>query len=639
MTVGSALARGVGKSPRGLAKRISFVGVAAVAVVACGSTSSSPTASGSSGSDLFNPTNFNTSTVSWLGANQNASGTPVMGGTLKVEGSTDLSAAADPQAEYETIAFGLERTYTRQLISYPSSSDFNKAVSLVPDAAAAMPTVSSDGLTYTFTMRSGLMWNTTPPRPVTSQDFARGILRNCDPTLSPNGNPGYYISTIAGFKDFCTAFEGQDPSESPAARAATINAGMTSVSGIKTPDSNTIVFTLTQPATDFTSILALPFASAAPVEYLKYTPLAPGNIIYSDGPYAITTYNIGHEIVLTRNAAWSASSDQIRHQYVNEIDVKLDLAGSAAATEVQQDMAAGTSDLSWNTDVPPADVQGLESPTWNPGLGTFPAPGTTNPYLVFNVQSPNNSGALGNIKVRQALEYAVDKVALGKIYGGATLNQPLNQVIGPGAEGYVQFNDYATKNNQGNPAKCKSLLAAAGYASGLTLKDFYRNSGNHPAVFQEIQSDFQKCGVTVVGTPIATGYYGSSGIGVTSPDGLKAGHWDITEPGWVPDWFGPTNGRATLADILDGALSFPGSDWGGFDDPAVDALITQAESATSISQASSLWHQADQQVMKDAAFVPFQTQLTPLFHSTRVHNAIYQPFSEGYDYTQIWLSS
>ena len=62
----------------------------------------------------------------------------------------------------------------------------------------------------------------------------------------------------------------------------------------------------------------------------------------------------------------------------------------------------------------PRDIHGLETPTWNPELGTFPAPGDTNPYLVFNVQSPNNSGALGNVKVRQALEYAIDKVAIGQ---------------------------------------------------------------------------------------------------------------------------------------------------------------------------------------------------------------------------------
>jgi ABC-type transport system substrate-binding protein len=641
MTVRSVLGRGVGRSPRGFTQRVGVVAFAAVAVAACGSGSTGPTASGSTtGSDLFNPTNFDTSTVSWLAGNANTGGTPVMGGTLKIEGSSDLSAAADPQAEYETTGFGLERAYTRQLVEYPASTNFNKAVTLQPDAASAMPTVSADGLTYTFTLRSGLMWNTSPPRPVTSQDFQRGILRNCDPTLAPNGNPGYYISTIAGFKAYCTAFEGSNPSESPTARAKFINDGMTSVTGITTPDANTIVFTLTQPATDFTSILALPFASAAPVEYLKYTPLAPGNVLYSDGPYAITTYNVGHEIILTRNAAWSQSTDTIRHQYLSEIDVKVDLAGSAAQTEVQQDMQAGTADLAWNTGVPTASIQGLETPTWNTQLGTFPAPGVTNPYLVFNVQSPNNSGALGKVAVRQALEYAIDKVAIGKIYGGASLNQPLNQVIGPGAEGYQPINTYATKNGTGDPAKCKSMLQAAGYAPGsITLKDYYRNSGNHPAVFQEVQADFGRCGVTVVGTPIATGYYGSSGIGVTTPDGLKAGHWDITEPGWVPDWFGPTNGRATLPDLFDGTLSFPGTDWGGYDDPAVDTLVNNAEAATTISAAASLWHQADVQIMKDAPFVPFQTQLTPVFRSSRVHNAFYLPFSEGYDYTQIWVSA
>ena len=72
-------------------------------------------------------------------------------------------------------------------------------------------------------------------------------------------------------------------------------------------------------------------ASAAPVEYLKYIPLTPGNVLYSDGPYYISTYNVGHEIILSRNAAWSQSSDPIRHQYVSQVDVKLDLAGAAAS--------------------------------------------------------------------------------------------------------------------------------------------------------------------------------------------------------------------------------------------------------------------------------------------------------------------
>lgn len=373
MNIRSMMARSIETKTRGMTARKGMLLLASLAVAACGSAGTSSTLpSATQGNNLFNPSAFNVANISWLSANQNASGKPVLGGTLQLEGSTDLSAAADPQGEYETIGFTLERAYARQLLSYPASTDLTKAESVVPDAAASMPTVSSDGLTYTFALRPGLMWNTTPPRPVTAQDFQRGILRNCDPTLAPNGNPGYYISTIAGFKSFCTAFENQSPSESPAARAATINAGMTSVSGIKTPDSNTLVFTLTQPATDFDNIIALPFASAAPVEYLKDTPLTPGNVLYSDGPYAITTYNVGHAIILTRNAAWTQASDPIRHQYVNTIDVKLDLAGSAAATEVQQDLAAGTADLEWNTNVPPAAIHGLESPSWNTQSASSP---------------------------------------------------------------------------------------------------------------------------------------------------------------------------------------------------------------------------------------------------------------------------
>ena len=616
-----------------------MVAFAAMTIAACGSASSSPPSGSSSQTDLFNPATFNTANVTWLKANNNGMGAPVRGGTLLIEGSTDLSAAMDPQGEYETIGSTLERAYTRQLVSYPASTDLTKAEAIVPDAATSLPTVSPDGLTYTFTLRPGMMWNTNPPRPVTSQDFQRGILRNCDPTLAPNGNPGYYIATIADFKSFCTAFETSSPAESASARARFINNGMASVSGIKTPDANTIVFTLTEPTTDFDNLLAEPFASAAPVEYLRDVPLTPGNVLYSDGPYKIASYNIGHEILLTRNAEWSQSTDPIRHDYVNEIDVKLDLAGAAAATEVQQDLAAGTADLQWNTIVPTEDIAGLESPTWNPQLGVFPAPGNTNPYLVFNIKSPNNNGALANVKVRQALEYAIDKVAINKIYGGASINQPLNQVIAPGAEGYQEINDYPTKNSAGDPAKCKSLLKAAGYPNGLTLKDYYRNNGNHPGVFEVVQTDFGKCGVTVVGVPIASGYYGSSGINVTpTANGFTPGKWDITEPGWVPDWFGPANGRAILPDLFDGALNYPGSDWGGYDSAAVDQLVTEAELATTVGAAASLWHQADEKVMADAAFIPFQTQLTPLFRSTRLHNAIYIPFTEQYDITQVWLS-
>jgi ABC-type transport system substrate-binding protein len=601
-----------------------------LAIAACGTGTSSSRGSTPPG-DPFDPVNFN---PSWLAANVNASGPPVLGGTLMLEGSNDVSAALDPQGEYETIGYTVERAFTRQLVSYPTSTRLATAESIVPDVSTGMPTVSADGIRYTFKIKSGVMWNTSPARQVTSQDFALGIKRNCDPTLAPYGNPSYYSSTIAGFKSFCSGFDRMDASSSAAARAAYINGHY--VSGIQTPDSSKIVFTLTQPATDFLNILALPFASAAPVEDLDYVPLTPGNPHYSDGPYQISNYNVGHEIDLDHNPEWSQSTDSIRHDYVGNVVIKF-LAGSAASTEVQDDLITGAADLEWDTAVPIEDTAGLTTPAWNAQFGAFPAPGSMDPYLVFNVQSPNNNGALANVKVRQALEYAIDKTAINKIYGGAALNEPLNQVIGPGAEGHVPFNDYATPGNKGDPAKCKTLLQRAGVTS-LTLKDTYRSYSRSAAVFQEVQADFGKCGATVVGTPINSGYYGPSGIAVTSANGLKSGNWDITEPAWSPDWFSPTNGRAILPDLFDGSLSFPGSDWGGYEDPAVDALVNKAEAALTLTQAASYWHQADKQVMADAAFIPFQASLVPLFRSQRVHNAIFFPLSGQYDITQVWLS-
>jgi ABC-type transport system substrate-binding protein len=620
----------------GQTKRFALIAAGAVVLAACSSVSSTPTPGGTSGScaqgDLFNPLNFH---PCWLAANVNAVGAPVYGRTLKIEGGQG-AGVFDAQIGFNPMT---ERALTRQLVSYPASTNLVTAESIVPDAATGMPTVSADGLTDTFHVKSGVRWNTPTPRQVTSVDFKRGIERTCDPTLAGYGNPSYYTTTIAGFASFCMTFEGMDPASTAAARAAYINGH--DVSGIQTPDSSTIVFTLTQPATDFLNILALGFGSAAPVEDLSYMPLTPGNPLYSDGPYQVSKYDVDHEIDLDRNPEWRQSTDTIRHDYVSNIVIRVDLAGSAVAEEVQDDLTTGAADLEWDSiTVPADDVGGLTSPSWNAQYGVFPQPGASSPFVRFNVLSPNNNGALANVKVRRALEYAIDKVAINTIFGGPSLNQPLNQVIGPGAEGYVAFNDYPTPGNKGDPAKCKILLRQAGITS-LTLKDLYQTdipiAGE---VFQEVQSDFGKCGVTVVGVPVhsASSYYGPSGV-LASADVLKTGTWDFTHStGWGPDWYGPRNGRAILPDLFDGALSFPGSDIGGYENPAVDGLVNKAEAALTLSQATSYWHQADEQVMADAAFIPFQTQLVRLFRSMRVHNAIYTTFSSTYDITQVWLS-
>ncbi len=565
-------------------------------------------------------------------ANVNATGQPTKGGTLRIVGNADVDHL-DTAAAYYTVSYTLERAFARQLFSYPASTNLKTATTPTADAATEIPTkpnggISSNGLTYTIHIRNGVMWNTSPPRQVTAQDFVLGFKRLCNPTQNSVGAPGYFEGVIAGMDTYCTNFAKVTPTVAAFKQYMTSN----QISGVKATGPETIQFTLVRPAIDFLNILTLPFTSAAPQEYLNYLPDSAQfrQHTLSDGPYEITTYVPNQSIVLQHNPAWQQSSDPIRHQYVNTIQVTL----GPDENGVQQQIAAGTADMEWDTTVPTADVPTLRASN-DARLGIYPN-FDTNPFLVFNLQSPNNNGALAKLKVRQAIEYAIDKVALGQIYGGPTLNTPLGQVIPPNNIGYQKFDPYPTSGNRGDAAKCKSMLASAGYPNGLVLKDVYRTSGKHPAVFQSVQADLRKCGITVTGTPsAASDYYGKY---LSDPTAAKSGVWDISEPGWVPDWFG-NNGRTIIEPLFDGRGYGPGStDWGDYNSPKVNSLIDRALSASSQSEAASLWHQADVQIMNDAQIVPFQTQSTPLFRSTRVHNAIESPFSINYDITQIWLN-
>jgi peptide/nickel transport system substrate-binding protein len=564
------------------------------------------------------------------GSTSDNGGTPVPGGTLKLLGSSDVDHL-DTASAYYTATYTLERAFTRQLFSYPASTDISTSNTPVADLATVLPTtanggISADGRTYTIHLRTDAQWNTTPARPVTAQDEVLGLKRLCNP-VSPVGAPGYYENTIVGMKAFCDGFA-KVPGTVPAI-AAYINGH--DIPGVTATDATTLTVRLLQPANDFLNILAMPFASPAPKEYLGYLPDSAQFRAHtiSDGPYQITKYTANQSIDLAKNPAWTQAADPIRHQYVNDITV----TEGQDQGPVQQQIQAGTADLEWDTTVPTPNIPALQAAK-DPRLGAYPAL-DTNPYLVFNLQSPSANGALKNVKVRQAIEYAIDKVAIGQVYGGPALNTPLGQIIPPGNVGYQKIDPYATPQSKGDPAECTSMLAAAGYPHGLTIKDVYRNAGDHPAVAQAIQADLKKCGITDKLIPVNQGdYYGKY---LNSPDAAKRGVWDISEPGWVPDWYG-NNGRAIIEPLFDGRGYGPNStDYGDYDNAAVNALIDKALSAPDQNTAATYWHQADVQIMADAAIVPLQTQKTALFRSTRVHNAIFLPFSQAYDITQIWL--
>jgi peptide/nickel transport system substrate-binding protein len=591
--------------------RIAAIAVAILAAVALAACSSSKT----------------TTTPTSTGSTSSA-GTPVLGGTLRWVASGDVDHL-DPMSAYYTATAILERAYTRQLVTYPASNNYQTATTIVPDIATVVPTMangglSADGLTYTFHLRSGVMWNTSPPRAVVADDFVRALKRFCNPVLGV-GNPTYFTSTIAGMASYCAGY-GKLPSTATAAQLASFQNSHT-ITGVSAPDASTLVIKLSQPASDFLNIMATTFVSAAPVEWDSYLPdsAAFRQHVYSDGPYQISSYVAGKTITLTRNSQWQQSTDTVRHQYVASMVVT---EGTNDPGQALQDLKAGSGDLMWDLPVPTNQIPTLTA-SKDPNFAVW-AGHITNPYLVFNM----TTGPTANLKVRQAIEYAIDKVNIAKIYGGTALNPPITTAIPPGNIGYVNYDPYPTPGNNGDPAKCKSTLAAAGFPNGLTLTDAYRNAGNHPAVFESVQADLKACGITVKGSPQQQGNYYAW---LEDPANTKAGKWNISEPGWVPDWYG-NNGRAIVQPLFTSPCVNPTTNYGCYNSTTTNDLVNKALTATSLSAAAAFWHQADMQVMNDAVIVPFTDQNTPGYHSTRVKNAIWSWINQLYDPTQLWLS-
>jgi peptide/nickel transport system substrate-binding protein len=558
---------------------------------------------------------------------------PVPGGTLRVAGSVDADHL-DTASGYLTQTWALSRNYARTLFNIRGSAFFSEAVTLRPDVAREIPDaanggLSADRLRYTIRLREGVMWNTDPPREVSADDFIRGLKRLGNPA-QPCGGLSYYCDTIDGMAEFCAGYSEINPNSiADMARYQSAH----SIRGLRAHGAKVLEITLRRPASDFLRLLSLQFSAAAPAEYDRYLPDSPEfreNII-SDGPYQPVSCQNGVGYRLARNPAWRQDSDPIRAQHVDAIHVDLQLKSPET---VQDALEEGTADLSWDQRIPTAripELLGRQSPQLY-----IAEEAMASPYLVFNVSSPNNSGALANAMVRQAISYAIDKTALADVYGGQVISEPLEQIIPPRAFGHQPFARYATTGRRGDPELSRNLLAEAGWADGLTLRFPFRTTSSYPAVAELIASDLRRCGITVLPMRDADGSLYRDVL--HNPNEGKAGQWDIATPGWVPDWYG-NNGRTSIVPLFDGRARAANSpNFGGYDSPAVNEAIDAALHANTDEEAASCWHRADQLIMEDAPVVPLLVQKYPLYRSARVRNACYLPAIQSFEYSQIWLA-
>ncbi|MHB8184915.1 MAG: ABC transporter substrate-binding protein [Dermatophilaceae bacterium] len=554
--------------------------------------------------------------------------TAVTGGTLNMLGTGDVDYM-DPNISYYSIGYLGLRMWSRQLFTNPAIA--GKTTTAAPDLATELPTtanggVSADAKTYTIKLRQGAKWDTTPARQITAADVVRGVMRTCNP-VQPFGGIPDFKDLIVGYSAFCDGFA----KAGHTAPAIAAYMDKTPLPGVVATDASTVTFQLTHPAAYFVDMLTLPAFSPAPVEFNSYLPASPELAAHtiSDGPYKIDAYVATKSINFSRNPAWEAASDPIRKAYVDKIVINETLTQDS----VQQQLQTGTpsADMEFDAFPPASQIPALIA-KGDPNLNLGETASTT-PYVLYNTASPNNNKALANLKVRQALSYAINRNNIIQVLGGPKLNTPLTHVLPADIVGGEQSFDLYPYN----VTKAKQLLTEAGFPNGFTLKFLYRNSAQGSVkAFQTIQQDLSKVGIKVVGVPSPSADFYTKYLQV--PTVAQRGVWDLSLAGWGADWFG--NGALSFFNpLFSGKPSFPpvGSNFGLYDSPAANQAISAAVNATSDAQAKTLWAAADKQVMEDAAFFPITNPTQPNYHASQVHNTIYLPAIQQFDPTNVWI--
>ena len=351
------------------------------------------------------------------------------------------SAAVDPNGELNTNTGGEPDTIDPQkesfvnevaqtMMVFEALMSFDpKTLKPIPGAAKDQPKVSSDGLTYTYTLRDGLKYSDGTA--LTPKDFAFGFSRLCDPNVA--GDYAFTGYVIVGCEDYNT----MDPNKATPAELAAARAKL----GITT-SGNDITFKLTEQAPYFNAIAALWVGVPARESDVtkggdKWT--EPATFI-GNGPFKLTDWKHNEKMVYERNDSYRtpAKLKKWTKVMINEGAVafaayrnnELDLVGVAA-----EQLRTVDSDVDLKAQV--RDV---------PGSCTF--------YYGFNTQKAPFTDA----KVRQAFAKSFDRAAF--ITDVQKLGTPAESFMPPGMPGYDK-DDHSQKFDV---AAAKAALASSTFA-------------------------------------------------------------------------------------------------------------------------------------------------------------------------------
>ena len=514
------------------------------------------------------------------------------GGTLKIVSNGDADYL-DPQRTYSTIGIALQRVLNRQLLTYRAAPADKGGLDLVPDLAKAMPSVSADKLTYTFELKDGIKFEDGAE--ITAADVKYGVERSFElDTLS--GGPEHMRQTLAGGLGYQGAY--RDPK---------------GLSSIKVDGDKTISFTLKQPYADFLYVAALP--TTTPVQRSKDTRDKFNLRPTSTGPYKIASYKPEKEIILDRNPNWDRATDDVRKAYVDRIEV----TEGVDTADILSRIESGDADLSLDTTVEPQDIARVTS---DPVLSKQSSKVNTGcvRYLSLNTKV----APFDNPKVREAMQYAVNKETYRTARGGPTAGDFATSMLPP-TFGQERFDLYPAPPT-GDPEKAKRLFAEAGYPGGKILM-LATNAGKGLASAQAVQAALRPYGMQVELKQVAPGVF-------FTELGTPSKNYAMGIAGWCADWPSPST---YLGPNFDGTqIKANGNqNYSQLNDPEINELIATANRESDQDKANATWFEIDRKVMETGAIVPLLYDSALFFHSARAKNAFIHPYFVHEDFSLV----
>ena len=343
----------------------------------------------------------------------------------------------DPGLSYTVQGWSIMLPVHLGLVTYKLVNGPDGAT-IIPAMAKDLPEISSDGTDYKFELKDGLTYSDGTA--IKASDFKSTIKR-----LYLIDSPGVgFFTGIEGAEQFAETKKGDIP-------------------GIITDDdAGTVEIKLTKPQGDFMHILATMFASFVPPSTPAKDQSTAG--IPSNGPYMIQNYTPNRSVTLVRNPKWK-DIDDIPTGNPDKMTFNVIEEDSAAL----QSVIDGQNDYDFHSI--PVDRLGEVQNQYADQLKLY-TPANTYYYFMNTRLKP-----FDKLEVRQAVNYAVDREAVVRLYGG--LAATTQNVLPPT---YPQYKKITTYTH--DLAKAKQLVQQSGYAGmAVTVWGNSRETIQKPAAY------------------------------------------------------------------------------------------------------------------------------------------------------------